>query len=72
MVLVLIEYHPNVYDLTILADVAEEFSARQSSQEQYKPDMPADLVQLIQTEFSKICQQVFSGAFPVRWKKNPD
>ena len=61
------ECHPPVFKLATLLEAANEVNSRLRAQEGAQQDMPAALVRLIQTEFNKSFQKVFTSHLPVRW-----
>ena len=61
------ERHPAVFELATLLEAADEVNSRLQSQAAAQQDMPAALVRIIQTEFNKSFQQVFTSHLPVLW-----
>ena len=58
--------HLEVYEIMTIFDAADEVSAQLQAQEYYHLDMPESLVRLIQMDFNKSFQKVFTSALPVR------
>ena len=61
------ERQPAVFELAMLREAADEVNSRLQAQVAVQQDMPAALVQLVQTEFNKRFRQVFTRHLPVRW-----
>ena len=61
------ERHPALLDLTTILAAEEEVNSRLRAQAAVQQDIPAALVQLIQTEFSESFRQTFTRHLPVRW-----
>ena len=61
------ERHPAVFEIATLLAAAEELSSRLRAQAAVQKDMPAALLRLIQTEFNKSFQHVFTSHLPVLW-----
>ena len=47
------ERHPTVIELATLLEAADEVNSRLRFQAASKPDMPTDLVRIIQTDFNE-------------------
>ena len=61
------EPHPAVYKLSVLVEAEDEISARLHVQTHHQPDMPVNLIHLVQTELNKSYWKVFMSVLPVRW-----
>ena len=61
------ERHPEVFELATILKAIDEVNSRLQAQVAVQQDMPAALVQLVQTEFNKRFRQVFTRHLPVRW-----
>ena len=60
------ELNPDVHDISVLVEAAEEVSTRLCVQAYHQADMPEALIRLIQTEFNESFRQVFMIPLPVR------
>ena len=60
------ECHPAVFELATLLAAAEEVNPRLRGQAAVQQDMPAALVQIIQSEFNESFCQAFTRHLPVR------
>ena len=61
------ERHPEVFELATLLEASNKVNSCLRAQAVAQQDMPAALIRLIQTEFSKSFRQVFTSHLPVRW-----
>ena len=66
IILGLPELHPSVHKLSVLVNTAGEVSACLRTQAHQKPDMPAALIHIVQTEFNESFRQFFVSPLPVR------